>query len=147
VGTLDKVVKKLVDGQKIIYFTLLCKRESEDVFDKVECKVHGIQADAFERICLPGSELTVLGRLATKESEDGAIKTGVCAAQIFERDLFDVSDEPDSCRLRRIARMYDEDEDYVEWSDEMLEEWDHANREERAFLRGKYGTPPGRKSK
>ena len=106
------------------------------MFDKIECKVHGIQADAFERICLPGSELTVLGKLATKESDDGTIKTGVCAAHIFESDLFDISDEPDSCRLRRIARMYDEDDDYLEWTEGMLEEWDHANREERAFLRG-----------
>lgn len=145
VGTLDSVNKAFFDGQKIIFFTLLCYREDSIEHDKIECKVTGALADSFERLNIAGSELTVMGRLTTKIYSDGTARTGVSVAHISGGDLFNISDESDRCRLQRIARMYDETEDdTVEWTPEMLEEWDHANREQRAFLRGKYGTPPGR---
>jgi hypothetical protein len=147
VGTLDAVDTRIVEDKKIIYFTVMCRREDSTEFDKVECKVCGRNAEIFERINIPGNELTVMGKLTTKEYSDGTLRTGVCVAHLSEGDLFDVSDESDSCRLRRIAKMYDDniEEEFTGWTDEMLEEWDHANREERAYMRGKYGAPPRRR--
>ena len=145
-GCLEEARGKVLDGEKIVFFTLLCDKENGYGQDKIECKLTGVLAECFNYES--GTELTVLGKLATKEYSDGTIRTGVQVAQLFEGNLFDISDESDSSRLRRIAWMYDEVTDATsEWTDEMLEVWDHANKEERAFLRGKFGTPPGRSKK
>ena len=141
-GTLNEEVKICVSGQKVIFFTLSIKRETGTESDNVECKVFGVNADIFEHINVPGTTLTVMGRLTTKEDPDGQRRTGVSVVHISDGDLFDVSAEPDSCRIRRIARMYDDGDSDSQWTPELLEEYDHANRTERAYMRGKYGTPP-----
>lgn len=146
VGELEEACGKVFNGEKIIFFNILCAKENGHGYDRIECKLTGVKAVTFNYT--PGTVITILGKLTTKEYSDGTLRTGVSVAQFFEGNLFDISDESDSSRLRRIARMYDENnEDTSEWTEEMIEEWDHANKEERAFLRGKYGTPPTRRIK
>lgn len=130
-------------------FTLLCDKEGCFGYDAVECKACGINAERFESMAIPGNVLTVLGKISSKET-DGIVRTGVFVGQISEGDRFDISDEPDSCRMQRIARDYEFDEEEDEddtpvWTESMLAEWDHGNAKERAYLRGKYGTPPQRR--
>lgn len=150
VGTLDSWTGKLVEGQKVVFFTLLCDKEGCLGYDAIECKACGINAERFEAMAIPGNVLTVLGKISSKES-DGIVRTGVLVGQISEGDRFDISDEPDSCRMQRIARQYEFDGEEDEggeapiWTESMLAEWDHGNAKERAYLRGKYGTPPQRR--
>lgn len=150
VGTLDSWTGKLVEGQKVVFFTLLCDKEGCLGYDAIECKACGINAERFESMAIPGNVLTVLGKISSKES-DGIVRTGVLVGQISEGDRFDISDEPDSCRMQRIARQYEFDGEEDEggeapiWTESMLAEWDHGNAKERAYLRGKYGTPPQRR--
>ena len=133
-----------------MFFTLLCDKEGCLGYDAFECKACGINAERIEAMAIPGNVLTVLGKISSKES-DGIVRTGVLVGQISEGDRFDISDEPDSCRMQRIARQYEFDGEEDEggeapiWTESMLAEWDHGNAKERAYLRGKYGTPPQRR--
>ncbi len=107
VGTLDTWCGKIVEGEKVIYFTLRCTKEDGQGIDKIECKACGINAERFETMAMLGNVLTVLGKITSKETSDGALRMGVCVCQISEGDKFDISDEPDSCRMQRIARHYE----------------------------------------